>query len=258
MCAYLYAKLFNLLCSLLPGCRTITPNKTKQKVIHCGNAFIASLIPKSASRNVPRGKHAAGPRPARRHRAGLMVDARSRGLVFWKRGEPCFREHPRLGSRVPGRLRVLVARATRFRATSRRPARALPPATTPSSLRVVRLHGAHSIAMRPHANLRSHAQRRTRAPRHEPRVLFPWPDSAPAAALSRPCRLHAHPAPPSDAPRSSPETHWERRGHQSAARATASAPLKGVLAAARAHACHTTSSLLLTRRQLLLHTPVIE
>ena len=144
--------------------------------------------------------------------------------------------------------------ATRFRATSRRPARALPPATTPSSLRVVRLHGAHSIAMRPHANLRSHAQRRTRAPRHEPRVLFPWPDSAPAAALSRPCRLHAHLAPPSDSPRSSPETHWERRGHRSAARATASAPLKGVLAAARATARadmlvrirgHTTSSLLL-------------
>ena len=167
-----------------------------------------------------------GQRPARRHRAGLVVDARSRGLVFWKRGEPCFREHPRLGSRVPGRLRFLVARATRFRATSRRPARALPPATTPSSLRVVRLHGAHSIAMRSHANLRSHARRRTRAPRHEPRVLFPWPDSAPAAALSRPCHLHAHPASPSDAPRSPPEAHWERRGHRSAARATANAPLK--------------------------------
>ena len=101
-----------------------------------------------------------GQRPARRHRAGLVVDARSRGLVFWKRGEPCFREHPRLGSRVPGRLRVLVARATRFRATSRRPARALPPATTPSSLRVVRLHGAHSIAMRPQANLTLRKERK--------------------------------------------------------------------------------------------------
>ena len=155
---------------------------------------------------------------------------------------------------MPGRLRFLVARATRFRATSRRPARALPPATTPSSLRVVRLHGAHSIAMRPHANLRSHAQRRTRAPRHEPRVLFPWPDSAPAAALSRPCHLHAHPASPSDAPRSPPEAHWERRGHRSAARATANAPLKVCWHAARATARaymrvrirrHTTSSRML-------------